>query len=229
MAYLQVEDARKGLEAEMDLFSSSEKGVLLWSARIRTLVCPQVIAQSKGFENLARNSEVRGWPIVLRQTGGGTVPQGPGILNLAMIKTVDKSFTIEEGYRNITQVFQSCFSRMGIHSAIGATHGSFCDGNWNLSIGGRKLVGTAQRWRSIGKHQTRILVHALLLVNGGIKPGVEAVDILHQELGLARVLDAAHTTLENELGPSTPDMKILASALKAAAIDELNKFDLQTG
>lgn len=224
VTYLQRPDAGCGLKAEADLFNSVEAGVLLWSAQKQSLVCPSSFTNRSGFKNAAANSAERGWPVILRQTGGGTVPQDSGILNLAMAMTVDKGFTIEEGYQVITRVFQSCLAPLGIQSSPGATPGSFCDGDWNLSVSNRKIVGTAQRWRPVGKGKTRIIMHGLILMHGCVKVGAAAVGAFHQDLGLKQIQAAAHTTLETELGPNTPDIRQLASALSATALLELEQI-----
>ena len=45
--------------------------------------------------------------------------------------------------------------------------GSFCDGQYNLVIGGRKITGTAQRWLAPGQdHGGAVLAQAMLLVAG---------------------------------------------------------------
>ncbi|MCB1385934.1 MAG: hypothetical protein KDJ80_08325 [Nitratireductor sp.] len=47
------------------------------------------------------------------------------------------------------------------HSA--ACPGSFCDGAWNVVVEGRKLAGTAQRWRATPAGRV-VLIHAAILI-----------------------------------------------------------------
>ena len=142
-----VADTGAGLEMEAELFSAQETGACLWSAAQPAVVCPGAYKNHHGFEKAAAASAERGWPVLTRPTGGGAVPQGPGVINLAMAITVDTGFTIEDGYRLITRPIRNRLEQEGLQTATGTTPGSFCDGAWNLSISGQKVVGTAQRWR----------------------------------------------------------------------------------
>ena len=50
----------------------------------------------------------------------------------------------------------------GIISTVGACTGAFCDGAWNVLAQGRKLAGTAQRWRATPQGRVA-LIHAAIL------------------------------------------------------------------
>lgn len=216
-----VSDVAEGLALEAGLFEGSEPVVQLWQAEARALVCPRVYRSRAGFEEAVAASADRGWPVHLRRTGGGTVPQGPGVLNLCMASGVPRGFTIEDGYRLIAGVIAEVCTGYGLHAHTGATPGSFCDGTWNLSLEGRKFVGTAQRWRSRGGRQ-RMLAHALILTGGAVGPGAAAVDAFHQGLGLDPVRAEVHTTLAEALGDGVPELAALANALHEAASHALH-------
>ncbi|MDV7145867.1 hypothetical protein R3X27_24575 [Tropicimonas sp. TH_r6] len=211
----RVEDAAEGLALEVRLFEASEPCVALWHATSPALVCPAAYGRREGFVSAALRSRARGWPVLTRPTGGGAVPQGAGVLNLAMATTVDRGFSNEDGYRLITFPIQSVGARFGLRIETGTTEGSFCDGTWNLSCNGRKLVGTAQRWRPLADGRAHILAHALILTHGPV--AAETVDAFHTDLGLGPVRREAHTTFEEELGPQGPELDDLAVALKTAA------------
>ncbi|MEM7041705.1 MAG: hypothetical protein AAF543_02725 [Pseudomonadota bacterium] len=221
-ALRRVPDASAGLALEAGLFSAGEPGVLLWAAETTSLVCPEAYTRRSDFDEASRRSADRGWLVSHRPTGGGVVPQGPGVLNVAIAFTAGPGFTIEDGYRLITRPIQSCFERADLPITTGATPGSFCDGRWNLSVAGRKIVGTAQRWRPIREGKIRILAHALILTHGQIDPGATAVQAFHRDLGLAcDIRTDAHTTLEMALGFRPSEFNHLARALHAAASQEL--------
>lgn len=210
-----------GLALEAEAFSGADPQLRLWTAETRALVCPAAFRRRPGFDVAARNSAPRGWPLHLRPTGGGAVPQGPGVLNLALAFTAGRDFGIEAGYRLITDVIREALGPVGPRLVTGATQDSFCDGSWNLSVTGRKLVGTAQRIRPAGGGRRRVLAHALILVEGDLAPCVEAVNGLHADLGLPPVTDRAHTTLAKVMRPDAPDPLQLARDLAARATEKL--------
>lgn len=217
----QVMTAEDGMSLEASLLAARNPVVGLWNAENPALVCPAAYQNRSIFENAAKLSGGRGWPVVLRPTGGGTVPQGPGILNIAMAFSVSTGFTIEGGYRLLTRTIKSGLGSDGNRLEAGPTPHSFCDGKWNLSIAGQKVVGTAQRWRSIGSGRYRVLAHALILVDEDISIGANAVAAFHHDLKLGPVYAHVHTTLREMMGSRFSAMEQLACQLKTAALREL--------
>ncbi len=217
-----VRDAAAGLARERDLMNGDAPGLCLWSAERVGLVCPENLSRRPGFSCATARAEATGWPVHRRPTGGGVVPQGPGILNIAMAVTLPRGLTITSGYRLITWPIATVLAREGIVAQTGATAGSFCDGDWNLSIAGRKVVGTAQRWRPLPDGRMRVLAHALILMSGRVGPGVEAVNAFQRDLGIdAPVRATAHTTLETAMGRTPSEVAVLAIAFHNAAQREL--------
>jgi len=141
----------------------------VWEAP-RGLVVPRTYTARAGFAQASEAFAREGWPIAVRQSGGGVVPQGPGILDLSLAlplqgRPLDHS---EALYRLICAIIQAALAPFGIEARAQAVEGSFCDGRFNLAVGApaRKVVGTAQVWRRIpdgppGRHVG--LVHALIL------------------------------------------------------------------
>ena len=110
----------------------------------------------------------------VRASGGGLVPQGPGIWNLSLVWAVDDSAMLEIGaiYRRFCSRLAEGLRELGIFSEPGLVNGSFCDGRFNLAVHGRKLVGTAQAWKRIQTRQI-VLAHAVILVD------VDTVSLVH--------------------------------------------------
>jgi lipoate-protein ligase A len=136
------------------------------------------------------------------------------VLNLALAFTADRTFSIEDGYRLITRIIQNAIPAGW---ATGATPNSFCDGAWNLSLNGRKVVGTAQRIRPVGNGQRRILAHALILVEGDLAAGAAAVDAFHRDLSLGPIDAGVHTTLDRAIPSQREPMNTLAASLNEIA------------
>lgn len=59
----------------------------IWQAP-RSLVVPRSYRQFEPFDTVCAQYAAQGWPIIVRQTGGGIVPQGPGIINLSLAYSV---------------------------------------------------------------------------------------------------------------------------------------------
>jgi len=68
---------------------------------------------------------------------------------------------------------------------LGEVEGAFCDGRFNVNLDGRKMVGTAQRWRqSKGGQRPVGLVHGALLLDNERDSMVGAVNAFNQACGL---------------------------------------------
>jgi octanoyl-[GcvH]:protein N-octanoyltransferase len=123
-------------------------------------------SRMKNFPETKKQFENGGILVCQRLTGGGTCPQGPGIVNLAAIYTqqFEKEPSIVESFHKMCGKMQSSLAGLGIETEIGACEDSFCDGRYNLLAGGKKLIGTSQRWLSTqDERNIAILFHALVL------------------------------------------------------------------
>lgn len=152
----------------------------LWAARERWLVLPERFTRCDAYAAAAENCAAEGWPVTARRTGGGITPQGPGVLNLAMVFRVapGKSRTIRDSYAAICDPVAEALAALGVTARTAPVNGSFCDGDYNLAVDGRKIVGTAQRWRG-----NTCLCHALILTDIVLAPAVAAVQRLSTLLG----------------------------------------------
>ncbi|MEM7599134.1 MAG: lipoate--protein ligase family protein [Pseudomonadota bacterium] len=181
---MDVPDAKDGLAREMAMLNAvvdtGTASAFLWQASARALVLPERYTREAQFERAAHASAARGWPVFARKTGGGITPQGPGVLNLALCFTVPpgQSRAILSSYAKIVDPMRAAFAKLGLEAEATPVQGSFCDGDYNLAIAGRKIVGTAQRWRG-----STCLIHALLMTDIDLEGSVAAVARFSQELG----------------------------------------------
>lgn len=89
-----------------------------------------------------------GFDVVVRQTGGTAVPQGAGVLHVSLIlPRTAQAITTDAYYRTLCAPMIEWLRTHGLDAHTGPLPGSYCDGNYNILVGGRKLVGTAQAWR----------------------------------------------------------------------------------
>jgi lipoate-protein ligase A len=167
----QAPDPDGGPLADEALLTLAADGPMacLWQAP-QGLVVPRTYAARPGFAQVQARFAAEGWPIHVRQSGGGIVPQGPGILNLSLAqpfrgRPLDHA---DELYRHLCAILQAALQGFGIATRAQAVEGSFCDGRYNLAVPApvRKVMGTAQVWRHApgrGPEEQIGLVHALIL------------------------------------------------------------------
>lgn len=135
----------------------------LWTAP-RGLVVPRRVTHLPGWA--AAHADAAHGEVQVRPSGGGVVPQGPGVWNLSLAwpaPTATPSGT-DEVYAGLCERLAAAFARLGLHTQARAVQGSFCDGRFNLALGGAKLVGTAQAWRRVAG-RPMVLAHAVILVS----------------------------------------------------------------
>ena len=198
-----------GLQAEQDLLASvcagvAEFGLLFWQPTDRALVMPRRLNRLPGFEHACEVSAAAGWPVLLRETGGEPVPQSASTVNIALVYAPPRSEgdlnRIETGYRRLCDPICRLLDELGGTSSVGEIDGAFCDGRFNVNLDGRKMVGTAQRWRqSQGGQRPVGLVHGAMLMDDERESMVAAVNRFNQACGLEqRVRAESHIALHEK-------------------------------
>ncbi|MFM5274058.1 protein ligase [Aeromonas caviae] len=137
-----------------------------------------------------------GWPVHVRDSGGTAVPHGAGILNLSLMlprTTTD----LAHYYRLLGAPLLALLGEYGLAGSYDFVPGSFCDGQYNLVIGGRKVTGTAQRWLAPGQdHHGAVLAQAMLLVAGNVDQGTRMASRFYELAGgELRFFPATSTTI----------------------------------
>lgn len=168
--------------------ATGRAGAHLWQGE-PGLVAPRNCMALPGWEQATQGRRV-----AVRASGGGVVPQGPGLLNLSLTwhEATGPRFS-DAIYRGLCEGIGAALARLGIAASTQAVPGSFCDGRFNLAAGGRKIVGTAQSWRRVGGRQM-VLAHALVVVDADPVVLTEAVNAFERELGSGRVYRAEALT-----------------------------------
>ncbi|MFC4386475.1 biotin/lipoate A/B protein ligase family protein [Gracilibacillus marinus] len=87
----------------------------------------------------------RGYDVIVRNSGGLAVVLDAGVLNFSFILPDTEEMGIHSGYELMTSFIQSMYE--DVTSAIEAFEvtGSYCPGDYDLSIDGRKFAGISQR------------------------------------------------------------------------------------
>ncbi|MCV4284357.1 lipoate--protein ligase family protein [Pseudomonas capsici] len=196
----------KGLQAEQDLLASvcagdADHGLLFWRPNDQALVMPRRMSRLPGFTEASETLADSGWPVLLRETGGEPVPQSSATVNIALVyaqpATDADRDRIENAYRRLCQPILDLLTELGGQASLGEVDGAFCDGRFNVNLDGRKMVGTAQRWRqSQGGTRPVVLAHGALLLDNERQQMVAAVNRFNELCELeARVRAQSHIAL----------------------------------
>ena len=193
-----------GEPPESEWLESARQGrprAVIWAA-MPGLVAPISYRSNANLEQVRASFSAQGLPVHLRRSGGGVVPQGPGILNLSLVYAIDGVLGIHTApaYAHLCAVLQRAFSALGIETVAQEVPGSFCDGRYNLAVpsssGARKVCGTAQYWRR-GDNGHAVLAHALILVDANIEEITARANAFEVALNTDRRYRAeTHTNLQ---------------------------------
>ncbi|WP_114765029.1 lipoate--protein ligase family protein [Vibrio rhodolitus] len=171
--------------------------LLLWQAKTPTLVLP---SGKKWPESDRLNDALanQGWQLTARKTGGAPVPQLPGIINLSHIYSLpeEKPYDIKAAYLQLCNVLIEFFKALGMQVEVHATPNSYCDGDYNLNIGGQKIVGTAQRVLLKKGGGRVVLSQACIIIDADVSKLVEPVITCNQICQHPAQIEAkVHTSL----------------------------------
>ncbi|MGL6152434.1 MAG: lipoyl protein ligase domain-containing protein [Aeromonas sobria] len=172
----------------------------LWQAP-RCLIVTRKDTRLPHYAAACKQLAAEGWPVHVRDSGGTAVPHGAGILNLSLLlprTTTD----LAHYYRLLGAPLLTLLAEYGLAGSYDFVPGSFCDGQYNLVIGGRKITGTAQRWLAPGQdHQGAVLAQAMLLVAGDVDEGTKMASRFYELAGgELRFMTGTSTALASCIG-----------------------------
>lgn len=177
--------------------SAHQQGIALSK---RDVTGPQAEAAVQAFAE-------EGLQIVVRNTGGTAVPQGPGVLHLSyMLPRTANIVTTDDYYRLLCTPLIDWLQTLGISADTGALAGSYCDGTYNVLCGGKKLVGTAQAWRGglagmSSRHPGYVLAHASIVIAYDLNLATERINRFYALAGNPYRVNAATSTSLVDLCP----------------------------
>jgi lipoate-protein ligase A len=209
-----------GLKAEQDLLASvcagdAEYGLLFWRPNDQALVMPRRLSRLDGFTEASETLSEMGWPVLLRESGGEPVPQSAATVNIALVyvqpsSDLDKD-RIEKAYLRLCQPILDALTAFGGNASLGEVEGAFCDGRFNVNLDGRKMVGTAQRWRqSQGGKRPVVLAHGAMLMDDQRAEMVNAVNRFNEMCDLEQRCKAGSHIALHEMFPA-PDFLVCLS------------------
>lgn len=182
--FLENPEVGFGLQqAVLEEVASGERGpvALMWSSS------PYVGAtrpetRRTGFAGAARSVEALGFPVLVRNSGGGAVAANGGSLSLSLTFPVeDLRHGLYERYAGGVDLVSSALRRVGVDAEGGEVEGEFCPGAYSVRSGGWRGVKHAGLAQRVTKRAARL--EALILVDD-TGPIREALGRFYGDLGL---------------------------------------------
>ncbi|WP_051401664.1 lipoate--protein ligase family protein [Advenella kashmirensis] len=161
-------DSETGLLDRVD--QQQQRFAIIHQAAIGISV-PRSYQRNIRFDAACQELAEAGLPVDVRLSGGGVVPQAPGVINLHLAYPIAANYPLEHAesqYIGLCELIARALADYGIHATYQPVQGSFCDGRFNLAVDGKKIAGTAQYWRRNRTATTpsfSLLSHAVILVN----------------------------------------------------------------
>jgi lipoate-protein ligase A len=124
---------------------SSAPALLVWRSQ-RALLVTRQDTHLPRFRETSDEMTAAGWPVVMRKSGGGPCPVGPGTVQVATIEPATSGTTMNAKYDALTGIIQSVLKKFEILTRSGPIADAYCPGSYDLAIGGRKIAGMSQHW-----------------------------------------------------------------------------------
>ena len=152
-------------QAVLEEVGSGERGptAFLWTTS-RHISATRPETRMQGFGEAVRLAEAAGFPVFVRNSGGGAVAANEGSLSFSLTFPVeDLRHGLYERYEEGVDLVASALRRLGVEAEGGEVEGEFCPGAYSVRSGGPggvKHAGLAQR---VTRRAARL--EALLLVS----------------------------------------------------------------
>ncbi|SDI48741.1 lipoate--protein ligase family protein [Natribacillus halophilus] len=154
-----------------------------------TIVLGTLDSRLPYLQEAMTEQKAKGIETIVRNSGGLAVFLDPGILNISLIMKDTKALTIDAAYTLMWTFVQEMYDDASQKISAGEIVGSYCPGNYDLSIEGKKFAGVSQR-----RLRNGIAVQVYLAITG---LGSERAAIIRD----------FYQTAGGEYRPSTPDVR----------------------
>ncbi len=211
-----LEDPEDGFglqQAVLEEVASGERGptALIWtSSRYVSATRPET--RLPGFGEAMKAAEHLGFPVLVRNSGGGAVAANEGSISFSLTFPVeDLRHGLLERYARGVDLVAAALRRVGVEAEGGEVEGEFCPGAHSVRSGGPRGVkhaGLAQRVTRraarlealILVSNTVVLIPALELSSGalGLPSRPESID--YHPAGLPGVIEALSAVVRERYG-----------------------------
>jgi len=212
-------DPLQALERDTFLLKEVASGKRGATARLwenpQCLVVTRKETRFPGFAEAREQLPKEGWPVIVRESGGTTVPHHPGILNFSLIfpQYPDIHFDLDTVYMALCEPIRIALKALHLDAEYGETKGSYCDGRYNLNVRGLKITGTAQKIMVSPPNdkgiKQAVLAQAMLMVDADAAGGTHWVNRFYELAGNERRFDPeVSTSIKDLLDESDSDTDI---------------------
>ncbi|GLX70000.1 lipoate--protein ligase family protein [Paenibacillus glycanilyticus] len=125
--------------------------------------------------------ETAGWDTAVRNSGGAAVPLDAGVVNLSLIlpKSNVLDFHFHYNFEQMYELISLALRGTGRRVDKGEIAGAYCPGDFDLSIGGLKFCGIAQR-----RQAHAVVIQAFIVAEGS---GAERARLVRSFYDMAAV------------------------------------------
>ncbi|CAA9482625.1 MAG: Protein:protein lipoyl transferase [uncultured Rubrobacteraceae bacterium] len=137
-------------QAILEEVASGTRGpaTLMWSSS-RYVGATRPETRLSGFSAARRLAEEDGFPVLVRNSGGGAVAANEGSISFSITFPVeDLRHGLYERYTEGAELVVEAMRRVGVEAEPGEVEGEFCPGAYSVRVGGPdgfKVAGLAQR------------------------------------------------------------------------------------
>lgn len=177
-------------QALLEEVASGSRGAaaLMWTTSSRYIGATRPETRLPGFGEAARSAEQAGFPVLIRNSGGGAVAANEGSISFSLTFPVrDMRRDLYARYDEGAALIVDAMQRVGIAAEPGEVEGEFCPGAYSVRTGGpngTKIAGLAQR-----------------VVRGAAR--MEALVLVSNTAELRRVLEGFYGSLGLPLRPES--------------------------
>jgi octanoyl-[GcvH]:protein N-octanoyltransferase len=104
----------------------------------------------------------QGTAVCVRPSGGAAVPLNPGVVNVSLIlPNPGRAINIHDDFRVMASLIAESLTPWSSQARTGEIEGAFCPGDYDVSVGGLKFCGIAQR-----RQAKAYIITAFIIVEG---------------------------------------------------------------
>ena len=147
---------------------------LIWSSS-RYVGATHLETRLPGFGAAVEEAGKLGFPVLVRNSGGGAVAANEGSISFSLTFPVaDMRRGLYERYSEGADLIVAALGRVGVRAEAGAVEGEFCPGEYSVRSGGPdgiKVAGLAQR---VTRRAARLEALILVAETSALVPVLEA-------------------------------------------------------
>ncbi|XOK59277.1 biotin/lipoate A/B protein ligase family protein [Paenibacillus elgii] len=148
-----------------------------------------------GAAESARHLEAQGYNVAVRNSGGAAVPLDLGVVNVSLIMPKRRAGEIDfrDDFERMFELIRLALQATGCEVRKGEIEGAYCPGDYDLSIGGRKFCGIAQR-----RQAHAYVVQAFVIAEGaGAEKARQAREFYERASAGAQNIDFPRVTADS--------------------------------